>query len=177
MSEQFVQHVLPLIVTAAVGVLSVVNTWLVLMKTHRLQRAQAIDVLRLQTEQAEKAVLVERHQQAYARWRQILFFKDSPERADGWVEFMSDMQDWLETNRLYLTEGAALAMSEAIGNRVIMDTMGSDAATAHHRTEAFKKLQQAGAAILANSPRYGLLAEPETTALAQRFKKPDSREK
>jgi len=177
MTEQLIEKALSPAVTAVIGIIAVLNTWLILRKTNRFQaaqaerartfqreeteraqafqRAQAGDALRLQQAHADKATVVDKHAQAYTRWRQLLFFKHTTGQADGWADFMNEMQDWLAANTLYLTEGAAKAFAEAITNRVVMDTVGDHSATAHHRSEAFKRLEAAGPAILANSPRYG----------------------
>lgn len=175
--QVFVEKVLPALIAAVVaGAISAASAIWVLRKTQAFQaeqteksqafqREQAEATFRFQGEQAdrarifqqqqaEKAVVVERHAQAYTRWRQLLFFKKK-ERPEGWAAFMNEMEEWAQANKLYLSEAASKAFKAAVDNRLLMDTIGDGPEVAHHRAEAFKSLEAAGAAILAGSPRYG----------------------
>ena len=102
---------------------------------------------------AQFADRVERHTEAYRRWRKLFFSKGKSMPADEWAAFMNEMEDWFAENRLYLNEKAAEAFRNALTSRAIIDVGGDGPVTI--QSEEFKVIRDAGQLILDNSPRYG----------------------
>ena len=147
-----VDKVLPSIVAAVVS--GAIGLW-TLTRGQRFQKEQAAKAQQFQKEQSEKAVTVERHTEAIRRWNQICWLHKPNQDNEGWANFMNEMQDWLNENRLYLNTAVVKAFGDALSARSILDMIGSGPEDLNIRKEESAKLKAAGKLIHDNSPRYG----------------------